>query len=626
MNNSSFLFSILFFFFSFNALSQERGLSEAISELGNNVPGLTETVKINIGKSSLSTVLSGLGQAHNINIAVDPNLNEIVTANFTNETAGNVLVYLIERYDIDYKISGSIISLKKKKEVPEIKMVEVSYNKPLDLLSYNLNNDLLSHVTQKITDLTGNNFVLDPSLNAKIVGGYIQDLSLQSAIEKLALSNSISMQLMDDGTYFLKNIGTTSNNGGAQQSFGNNSNTSKLNTRDISLNISFDSNGQAMVSVNAIDKSVSDIIKYVFNEAKLNYVFFTEPDENATLSITNMYLSDFLSYLLNATEFTFKDHGDVYSFGLRGNEKLRNTELLKVNHRSLRDVIAVIPPDLSYGVSIYEFPELNSLILSGSAPNIQEVSALIQQIDQPVPVVMIELIIMDISNTYNVSTGIEMGLASEPVKTIGTILPGVDVTLSSASINTFLNTIGLSKLGRVTPNFYMSLSAMEANGDIKIRSTPQLATLNSHQATLNIGETSYYLEQQQNVVGTQNPQTIITNQFQAVNADFSINITPVVSGDEQVTMEVEVNQSTFTARISPQAPPGQASRNFKSTIRVKNEEMIVLGGLEREENSQSGSGLPGLSRIPILKWFFGKRQKKRENSKLVIFIKPTIIY
>ena len=61
-------------------------------------------------------------------------------------------------------------------------------------------------------------------------------------------------------------------------------------------------------------------------------------------------------------------------------------------------------------------------------------------------------------------------------------------------------------------------------------------------------------------------------------------------------------------------------------IRVKNGEMILLGGLEKKRKSDSGSGVPILSRIPILKWFFSSRKKDKSKSKLHILIRPIVTY
>ena len=167
---------------------------------------------------------------------------------------------------------------------------------------------------------------------------------------------------------------------------------------------------------------------------------------------------------------------------------------------------------------------------------------------------------------------------------------------------------------------------MESQGILRLRSTPQLATLNGNEAKMSIGETQYYLETQNNIIGSQNPQNQVTQQYKSVNADLALTIKPVVSGDEQITLDITVKQSSFTARISNTAPPGQITRDFQSNLRVKNGETVMLGGLEEGTNNDSGSGVPLLSRIPIIKWFFSSRTRAKSRSKLTVFIKPTVIY
>ncbi|MBL4655822.1 MAG: hypothetical protein JKY33_08370 [Bacteroidia bacterium] len=106
----------------------------------------------------------------------------------------------------------------------------------------------------------------------------------------------------------------------------------------------------------------------------------------------------------------------------------------------------------------------------------------------------------------------------------------------------------------------------------------------------------------------------------------SIQIKPLVSGDEQVTLDIKVELSNFTGTVTTNAPPATATRQFESIIRVKNNEMIMLGGLEEVEQSDDNSGTPFLSRIPVLKWIFSSKTKSKRSTKLNIFIKPTIVY
>lgn len=622
------IFCVLFLLLTFATMAQDAdSLKVKFNELSKTVEGLNETVDLDVGKTSVQTFIAALGKSHNLNVSISPQLNMPITANFANETVKNVLLYLVVQYNLEVKFIGSILYFSKKEPLIIADTLNIQYNKQNQLLSFDLDKADLQKAIKSIVTLSGENIILAPLAKGKKVDGFVKDLDLKSALEKLAYANNLELAKMEDSTFLLK-IKEQKKNPISNQSILNRAKNqqNKPFIQGVELAINQGINGETFIDLSAMNKPISDIIKTIFQKTGDNYIFFTEPDENTTVSVKNVAVDELLSFLLNTTEFTYKKENDVYLFGLRSNEKIRNTQIIKLKYRALEDIKAIIPSSISEGVKIDEFPELNALILSGSAPNIQEVKKLIEELDQTVPVIMTELIIVDINKTRDLKSGIKMGLSDEPVKTSGTLLPGLDVTLSSSSINSFLNLIGLANLGKVTPNFYVSLSLLEANGNIKIQSTPRLSTLNSHEATLSIGETSYYLEQQQNVIGTQNPQTVLTNQYKSVNADFSITLKPILSGDEHITMEINVNQSQFTGRIATDAPPGQTNRQFKSIIRVKNEEMIVLGGLDREEKSETGEGLPWIARVPILNWFFGNKRKTKNKSKLIIFIKPTIIY
>jgi len=116
------------------------------------------------------------------------------------------------------------------------------------------------------------------------------------------------------------------------------------------------------------------------------------------------------------------------------------------------------------------------------------------------------------------STG---ALVKIPLKQRGALFPGVDMTIGSNEINKIIsknNGFGTFNLGQVIPEFYMNIKAMEANGDVKVRSTPKLSTLNGHRSSLSIGETTYYVVTNQNYYGSQIPQASEIKNFQPIDA------------------------------------------------------------------------------------------------------------
>ena len=304
----------------------------------------------------------------------------------------------------------------------------------------------------------------------------------------------------------------------------------------------------------------------------------------------------------------------------------RNFGQSKTKTEALLDVF---PKEIRNQLDIKNDIEHNSFIVSGPTQQIEKFRKFIKLIDKPVPVVLIEVMIIEVSKSASVSTGITLGIGEQPTTTKGGIYPNTDLTLGATSINKIIggfNGFGSLNLGKVTPNFYAKIEALETNGDIDIKSTPKLATLNGHEATLSNGERSYYAITTTDIIGTQNPQTREVKNYVPIDANLSIKIKPLVSGNNQITLSIKVVQSNFNGKkIDPEAPPGINSREFTSTLRVKDQDVIILGGLEENLKNDSGSGVPFLARIPIIKYLFSKRTRTNSKMKLSVLIKPTII-
>ncbi|WP_303316680.1 hypothetical protein Q4Q34_07705 [Flavivirga abyssicola] len=322
------------------------------------------------------------------------------------------------------------------------------------------------------------------------------------------------------------------------------------------------------------------------------------------------------------------------SSGLNRNRNISNTS--NYNNRSSntsngisKSIEEIIPDEIAQDLDIKIDHELNSLYVTGSSTKIERLKDFIAYIDKTVPVVLIEAMFIEVNKNNTIEAGVTWGIGDEPSETKGTIFPKTDFTLGAKTINKVIN--GFSgfdrlNLGKVVPNFFATVKAMESNGNLKIRSTPKLSTLNGHRATFSNGVTSYYAVTQRNIYGTDNPQTSEITNYEPIDAELGLTIKPLVSGDGQVTLDIFVIQSSFGSRIDENAPPDISSREFSSIIRVQDQDIVVLGGLEEQTKKNSGSGVPFLARIPIIKWLFSSRKREASKAKLTVFIKPTIIY
>lgn len=604
-----------------------------LTELSKTQAGLLEKVQVNVSGISLSDFITAIAFEHNLNVSVDEKLKTVVVNNFYDALVKDVFVFVVKKYELETEIIGSIIVFKPKTEKPvepiiiPPKEILVQYKKENQFLSIDLKKDTLSKVAEVITKKSGKNVILAPNIKDKVVSVYIENRPFDEVLEMLCKSNGLKVTKDQNGFYFIELDETTTNvsQGGNVKSGQNSGNT---NPATLSIKISPTDNEK--IDVEALNTPIKDIISLASNQLGEHYFMYDVPEGNTTLKVRNVSFMELLAHVMNGTDYTFKKTENYYLIGNRKTEGLRAIELVQLQNRTIEAVIEIIPKELISDVEIKEFVELNGLILSGSYLKIEELKTFLHSVDQVVPMVQIDIIIVFSKKSSQLSTGMKAGLADQPVVTSGEVFPGLDVTMGAETVNGLINAFngfGIINIGAVTPNFYLSLKALESNSVIDIASTPKISTLNGHEATFSVGETSYYREEVVNVQPSISGGNVISNKvWKATDANLNITVKPFVSADEYVTLEIKVEQNDFAGKEDPAAPPNKTTQTFESLIRVKNGEMILMGGLEKDSKEDSGDGTPGLSRVPVLKWFFSSRTKNKEKSKLHIFIRPTVTY
>lgn len=594
-------------------------------------PGLNQAADLSFSNISIQNFLRTVAESHSLNVQVDPALDIKVTTNFTSVLVKDVMIFLCDNYGLDIKFVNNIMYVARYVEPKVIEkkvfipyQIRVSYQPAGELLSLDLRNDTLVSVIRKITRESGKNVILSSEkLNNRIINCFIQSAPLESALDKMALGNGMSLRKTQDGFFVLQDAAPAGIQGGVDargsvRTMGNDTDGQfKITLRD------------SVFSMEAFNAPIVDIIKQAADKLKIEYIVTGNISGNTSLSIRRITFDQLLEYLFRTTSYTFRKNKDIYIIGERIQEGLRKVEVVRMEFRAVDGVEKEIPTELAKGVEIKVFKELNSLILSGSPPVIEEIKRFLMSLDKPVPNILIELVVIDLKKGFSIQTGLAAFLGDSTKKTGGQALGKVDLTLSSATINNALRNLtnnGVINLGQVSPNFYMTLKALEDNSNIDIRSTPKLSTMNGHEATLTIGRSQYYIEQTQNITGGVTPITTTAQRFNKVEANLNISIKPAVSGNEHITLDLEAEFSDFIPSTIVNAPPGNSTRKFKSKIRVKNGETLLFGGLEQETQSQTSSGVPLLARVPVIKWLFSSRSRAKQRDQLIILIKPTVVY
>ena len=609
---------------------------EILEQASLTQKGLNEKIRLDISGLSLYDFISSIAEEHQLNISADSSLNDLVTSNFYDIEVKNILLFLIDNYNLDMKMTNGILSFKKKKK-PEpkpkpkpVKEIDVNYNSQNNFLSVKLKNDSLPLVAKKITEVTNKNVVLAPDVKTMKVSSYIINRSFDQVLEMMAKSNDLSVTKDENDFYYLEKNNTESKNETTNNAKGRN-NKPQRPAATGQLSMALNPNGY--LNIKAYEADLTSIISEAAELLNIDYVLYDKPkDEVSTLLAAEIGFEELLHHIFKGKKYTYKKAGTLYYIGEQNTEGLRISELIQLENRTVELVLGTLPAELLEDVEVKEVLELNGVVASGSRRKIEELKTFIRQIDQVVPLVQIEVLIVQYEKSYDIQTGLRAILGEEgrDIKTEGTLLSGVDVSINANTINTLIdgfNGFGVFNLGKVTKEFYASLTALENNSIVNLQSTPKIATLNGHDATISIGETSYYFEQRNELVTSGvNNNILQSGQWRPTEANLSVSIKPFVSKDEQVTLTINVEKNAFLGRAGENAPPDKATQTFESLVRVKNNEMILLGGLDELERQNSGTGTPLLSRIPVIKWFFSSKRKAKSKSKLHVFIKPTIVY
>lgn len=609
--------------------AQQSWFSLNADSLASEIPALDSKVNISVSNVAMQEFLRAIANSSGLNLNVDPEISDNVVNNFQDVQVKDVLLFLEANYPIQVEVIGNIIQIAKK---PVLQAIEtdfkgVQYDSVSRIITLDYYQTNLNQVAREITQITEFNIILAPSIADKKVNGYVEEMPFEGAIEQFAFSNNLRVRNTSSGYYVLEpmpsteNQATTSTREQTSRNRNQNSKQAKYTLEVMPMN-------SGSVMVHCKDAPLHEVVKAVGEELKAHYFISSKLEGNISLQTEILGFRPFLQDALKGSPYVFQEKNGIYVLGSKEDPSLKQYEIYQFQNRTIGKIVELLPEDIKSGLMISEFSDLNSLLITGEEARIQNLRSLLTSIDKTVPVILIEVIIVNVSKNYTISTGIEAGLGDAPIPTQGKIFPGVDVQIGAESINKIISGFdgfGVVNMGNVNANFYLTLKAMEEQGILDVSSTPKLSTLNGHEATLKIGNTEYYLEETSNYIGTQNPSLSTVKTYKSVNAELAISIRPIVSGDDQITLDILVEQSDFTERISKDAPPGTVNRKFESLIRVKNQETIILGGLEEKRYQDSSSGTPFLSRIPIIKWLFSSRTRQDQKSKLNIFIKPTII-
>ncbi|MEW6077688.1 MAG: type IV pilus secretin PilQ [Thermodesulfobacteriota bacterium] len=258
----------------------------------------------------------------------------------------------------------------------------------------------------------------------------------------------------------------------------------------------------------------------------------------------------------------------------------------------------------------------NQLIMTDIQEKLDMARQIIKEIDKVTPQVMINARIVETSTTFSREFGVEWGMENTPgtyESDLGGIYNyGVSMNNPAAAASNILG-FNFTRITGTPFSLGAWLSLMETVGQVKIISSPRVVTLNKKKATISQGQEIPYTTVDEGEADTE---------FK--DADLKLEVTPQVTPDNRISMNIHIEEKEVGEQGSFDEPPLN-TKEATTELLVNDGDTIVIGGIIQSTEKEGESGVPYLSKIPLLGFLFKHQSRSSENSELLIFITPTII-
>ena len=569
---------------------------------------------LNVKNTEIRDLLQGMAVQYGLNLFLAPDVRGPVTINFNNQPLKEALRLLLQWNGYEYVIDGGVIRVQKRvekaPETPKLSEKRFVVDFKNNALTLDVEEIQLDKLVRKIVEVTGKNILMEPNTN-KPISIFVQNMPFERALRYLAESADLEYE-EDDGVVSIKK---------ASWNLGRKNNESGGRFRVKLVN-------DSLLSIEAVDAPLASLLSEIFAQTKLNTMVYGKIEGQVTSHISGIPVRDALKYLFRGTSYTFWEREGVYFVGPHEMQTADNSLLIKLKHLRAEDVVKLLPTTLTKSTQIQVVKAQNALMAVGNYDVLDAISHYVDKMDLPVAQILIEVLVvdMDIEKGHNHGLDLFFGKASQNVGS-EKLFPSVDQTLNARQTQKILNGLGLGEIVSIPKDMVAKINVMEQEKILDVKARSRIATLNGETAVLTIGQTQYYMMSSEVDYNQGDAVTSKTTQrFEQIAANSNITVTPYVTGDGEISCEIVPDFSEPEGSFNSSIPPTINKRYVKSSVRLRDGETIVLGGMVKESVNDVYYQVPILGSIPVLGWLFKNVERVHSKSQLLIFVTPHIYY
>lgn len=398
------------------------------------------------------------------------------------------------------------------------------------------------------------------------------------------------------------------------------------------------------ISINVRDIPVPDLLNMIVDTSGFNIIIDQEIAKRPPLSLTltNVPWDQALDTIMQLSKLVARKNANILIVKTEEQEALAREAAIKenaqkqdleplvtrvflINYAAIKDLEKIVKDYLTPNRSALQVDErTNSLIVKDTVDSIERIKKIIETLDTQTPQIMIEAKIVEASEVYSKKIGLNRGISFgyDPIRENIPTPNGPGFSFSSAPIGGSATALGMTiGVYKRLFNLDLNLQLMESESKGRVISTPRIVTQNKKSAEIVSSEITSYA-----TLVTATTTTPAQQSFNRVTADLSLKVTPQVTNEGTIGLEIELSKSAFGTKPSASAPPDMTERQVKTGVLVDNGSTIVIGGLYQTTSLEQRSGIPYLKDLPLIGWLFSTPYAPdTTKNELIIFMTPRIM-
>lgn len=305
-----------------------------------------------------------------------------------------------------------------------------------------------------------------------------------------------------------------------------------------------------------------------------------------------------------------------------------------------------LPGEVEGDLVVTAYEDRNALLIKSTPRSYLAIMETLKKLDIPVKQVLIEVLVAEVTLSDKTQFGLEWlakgstyfegnrssvvgGFANSPFNFVESTKDSSGTVTSFTTNFTPVVSSGLFANVLDSAHFNVLISALATTGNLNVLASPHILAVDNKEAKIEIGSEVPIATgmTQQPSTATAGTTLVTTGQIQYKTIGTILTVTPHITEKKQVTMKITQEASGLgeAIKVAGQDFQGFNTRKATTTAVVQDGHTLIIGGLIEERKSKSRSGIPLLSKIPILGYLFGTTTDEVRKTELLVMVTPHVI-